>query len=433
MKRKAYEDLLIWKNKSNRKPLIVQGARQVGKTWLLEEFGKREFESVAQINFEKSTQLAGIFETDFDVERIMRSIQLITGIKPVAGETLIIFDEIQSVKRGLLSLKYLHDAAPEYHIVAAGSLLGISLHAGDSFPVGKVEFMDLYPLSFEEFMMAMGQEALLETILSGDYTLVSAFRDKYIELLKQYYYVGGMPEVVQEFALNGDFKQVRSIQNDILRSYDNDFSKHPPLDVIPRLKMVWNNIPSQLSRENKKFVFGAVKQGSRAKDFELAIAWLQDAGVIHKITRISNASLPLKGFEDINAFKLYMVDVGLLCAMSGLDAATIVDGNAIFTQYKGALTEQFVLQQLLCVKDITIHYWTPDAGMAEVDFVVQLAGKIIPIEVKAEENLKAKSLKSYCDKYKPQEAIRTSMSNYRKEENFTNLPLYAIFMLERGV
>ncbi|MEG0454528.1 MAG: AAA family ATPase, partial [Bacteroides sp.] len=244
MKRKAYEDLLIWKNKSNRKPLIVQGARQVGKTWLLEEFGKREFESVAQINFEKSTQLAGIFETDFDVERIMRSIQLITGIKPVAGETLIIFDEIQSVKRGLLSLKYLHDAAPEYHIVAAGSLLGISLHAGDSFPVGKVEFMDLYPLSFEEFMMAMGQEALLETILSGDYTLVSAFRDKYIELLKQYYYVGGMPEVVQEFALNGDFKQVRSIQNDILRSYDNDFSKHPPLDVIPRLKMVWNNIPS---------------------------------------------------------------------------------------------------------------------------------------------------------------------------------------------
>lgn len=433
MKRKAYEDLLIWKNKSNRKPLIVQGARQVGKTWLLEEFGKREFESVAQINFEKSTQLAGIFETDFDVERIMRSIQLITGIKPVAGETLIIFDEIQSVKRGLLSLKYLHDAAPEYHIVAAGSLLGISLHAGDSFPVGKVEFMDLYPLSFEEFMMAMGQDALLETILSEDYTLVSAFRDKYIELLKQYYYVGGMPEVVQEFALNGDFKQVRSIQNDILRSYDNDFSKHPPLDIIPRLKMVWNNIPSQLSRENKKFVFGAVKQGSRAKNFELAIAWLQDAGVIHKITRISNASLPLKGFEDINAFKLYMVDVGLLCAISGLDAATIVDGNAVFTQYKGALTEQFVLQQLLCVKDITIHYWTPDTGMAEVDFVVQYAGKIIPIEVKAEENLKSKSLKSYCDKYKPQEAIRTSMSNYRKEENFTNLPLYAIFMLERGV
>lgn len=433
MKRKAYEELLVWKQKSNRKPLIVQGARQVGKTWLLEEFGKNEFESVAQINFEKSTQLANIFESDFDLERIMRSIQLITGVKPVAGKTLIFFDEIQSVKRGLLSLKYLYDAAPEYHIVAAGSLLGISLHAGDSFPVGKVEFMDMYPLSFEEFMMAMEQGALLETIYSGDYTLVSAFRGKYIELLKQYYYVGGMPEVVKEFALNGDFKQVRSIQSDILRAYDNDFSKHPPLEIIPRLKMAWNSVPSQLSRENKKFVFGAVKQGSRAKDFELAIAWLQDAGVIHKITRISNVSLPLKGFEDINAFKLYTVDVGLLCAMSGLDAATIVDGNAIFTQYKGALTEQFVLQQLLCVKNIAIHYWTPDTGMAEVDFVIQLAGKIIPIEVKAEENLKAKSLKSYCDKYKPQEAIRTSMSNYRREENFTNLPLYAIFMIERGI
>lgn len=433
MKRKAYEELLVWKQKSNRKPLIVQGARQVGKTWLLEEFGKNEFESVAQINFEKSTQLANIFESDFDLERIMRSIQLITGVKPVAGKTLIFFDEIQSVKRGLLSLKYLYDAAPEYHIVAAGSLLGISLHAGDSFPVGKVEFMDMYPLSFEEFMMAMEQGALLETIYSGDYTLVSAFRGKYIELLKQYYYVGGMPEAVKEFALNGDFKQVRSIQSDILRAYDNDFSKHPPLEIIPRLKMAWNSVPSQLSRENKKFVFGAVKQGSRAKDFELAIAWLQDAGVIHKITRISNVSLPLKGFEDINAFKLYTVDVGLLCAMSGLDAATIVDGNTIFMQYKGALTEQFVLQQLLCVKNIAIHYWTPDTGMAEVDFVIQLAGKIIPIEVKAEENLKAKSLKSYCDKYKPQEAIRTSMSNYRREENFTNLPLYAIFMIERGI
>lgn len=346
MKRKAYEELLVWKQKSNRKPLIVQGARQVGKTWLLEEFGKNEFESVAQINFEKSTQLANIFESDFDLERIMRSIQLITGVKPVAGKTLIFFDEIQSVKRGLLSLKYLYDAAPEYHIVAAGSLLGISLHAGDSFPVGKVEFMDMYPLSFEEFMMAMEQGALLETIYSGDYTLVSAFRGKYIELLKQYYYVGGMPEAVKEFALNGDFKQVRSIQSDILRAYDNDFSKHPPLEIIPRLKMAWNSVPSQLSRENKKFVFGAVKQGSRAKDFELAIAWLQDAGVIHKITRISNVSLPLKGFEDINAFKLYTVDVGLLCAMSGLDAATIVDGNAIFMQYKGALTEQFVLQQI---------------------------------------------------------------------------------------
>lgn len=433
MKRKAYKDLLIWKEKSNRKPLIIQGARQVGKTWLLEEFGKNEFKSVAQINFEKSTQLANIFEADFNIERIMRSIQLITGVKPVAGETLIIFDEIQSVKRGLLSLKYLYEAAPEYHIVAAGSLLGISLHTGDSFPVGKVEFMDMYPLSFEEFLMAMGQEALLETIYSGDYTLVSAFRDKYIELLKQYYYVGGMPEVVKEFVHSGDFKQVRSIQNDILRSYDNDFSKHPPLEIIPRLKMVWNSIPSQLSRENKKFIFGSVRQGSRAKDFELAIAWLQDAGVIHKVTRINNASLPLKGFEDMNAFKIYMVDVGLLCAMSGLDAVTIVDGNTIFSQYKGALTEQFILQQLLCIKDITIHYWAPDTGMAEVDFVVQLSGKIIPIEVKAEENLRAKSLKSYCDKYKPLVAIRTSMSNYRNEESFTNLPLYAIFMLERGI
>ncbi|MEG0518068.1 MAG: DUF4143 domain-containing protein [Bacteroidales bacterium] len=264
-----------------------------------------------------------------------------------------------------------------------------------------------------------------------DWGLITAFRDQYIDLLKQYYFVGGMPEVVASYASEKDFKEVRLLQNDLLRSYNADFSKHPPLDVIPRIKMVWNSTPSQLAKENKKFIFNVVKKGSRAKEFELAIEWLKEAGLLYKVTRINNAALPLDGFEDTNAYKLFMVDVGLLGAQSGLDVKTLIDGNAIFTQYKGALTEQYVLQQLLYNEDIKIHYWTPDIGIAEVDFVIQLGGKVIPVEVKAEENLKSKSLKSFNEKYKPLLSIRTSMSNFRAEENLTNLPLYAISVLSK--
>jgi hypothetical protein len=429
MKRKAYEGLLKWKSNKSRKPLLIKGARQVGKTWLMKEFGKNEYESVAYINFEKSTQLADLFEADFDIPRILRSIQLITGIIPQPGETLIIFDEIQSVKRGLLSLKYFFEDAPEYHIIAAGSLLGLSIHKDDSFPVGKVDFLELYPLSFEEFTLAMEKKSLLDALHGQEWELVKAFKSNYTELLKQYYYTGGMPEVVRSFIQNNDYNEVREIQNSILESYNNDFSKHPPLEIVPRIKLIWNAIPSQLAKENRKFIYGAVKSGGRAKEFAVAIMWLEDAGLIHKISRVSNASLPLNGFADIGAFKLFMVDVGLLGAKSGLDAKTIIEGNSIFGQYKGALTEQYVLQQLKCSEGIETYYWSPEQGTAEVDFLIQAKGKVIPIEVKAEENLKAKSLKSFRDKFHPELSIRTSMSDFRKEETLTNLPLYGISLI----
>lgn len=429
MKRIAYEGLLKWKSKQNRKPLLIKGARQVGKTWLMKEFGKNEYESVAYINFEKATQLANLFVVDFDIPRILRSVQLITGIIPKPGETLIIFDEIQSVKRGLLSLKYFYEDAPEYHIIAAGSLLGLSIHKDDSFPVGKVDFLELYPLSYEEFIVALGKNSLLDALHRRDWELTKAFKSNYIELLKQYYYIGGMPEVVKSFIQNNDYNEVREIQNSILESYNNDFSKHSPIEIVPRIKMIWNSIPSQLAKENRKFIYGAVKSGGRAKEFEVAIMWLEDAGLIHKISRVSNASLPLEGFVDIGAFKLFMVDIGLLGAKSGLDAKTIIEGNTIFGQYKGALTEQYVLQQLKCSTGIEIYYWSSEQGIAEIDFLIQTGGKVIPIEVKAQENLKAKSLKSFRDKFHPELSIRTSMSDFRKEETLTNLPLYGISLI----
>lgn len=433
MERTAYEALLKWKNNPRRKPLVIKGARQVGKTWLMKEFGKNEFESVAYINFEKVTQLADLFEADFDVQRILRSIQLVTNIIPQVGKTLIIFDEIQSVKRGLLALKYFYEDVPQYHIIAAGSLLGLSIHKEDSFPVGKVDFLNLYPLSFAEFLNAMGKTALLDTLKNKDWPLIKAFKGQYIDLLKQYYYVGGMPEVVDSYIQYSDYKDVRKIQNSILESYESDFSKHPPLDIIPRIKLVWNAIPSQLAKENRKFIFGAVKSGGRAKEFEVAIMWLQDAGLIYKVNRVSNASIPLGGFEDFNAFKLFMVDTGLLGAMSGLDAKSLIEGNEIFGQYKGALTEQYVLQQLKSIEDLAAFYWTPEEGIAEIDFLIQISGLVIPIEVKANENLKAKSLRSFRDKYKPEVSVRTSMSDYREELTMTNIPLYAIGQLNEIV
>lgn len=426
MERTLYQSLLKWKNDTRRKPLVIKGARQVGKTWLMKEFGKREFESVAYINFEKVTQLADLFQAGFDVQRMLRSVQLATGVIPQAGKTLIIFDEIQTVRRGLLALKYFYEESPQYHVMAAGSLLGMSVHPGDSFPVGKVDFLNLYPLSFHEFLMARAEEPLLETLETRDWTLIKAFRGQYVDLLRHYYYTGGMPEVVDVFVREGDFAKVRMVQNAILESYDQDFSKYPPLEMVPRIKMVWNAIPSQLAKENRKFIYGALKPGGRAKEFELAIMWLQDAGLIHKVNRVSNASLPLGGFEDTGAFKLFMVDVGLLGAKSGLDARTLINGNELFTQYKGALTEQYVHQQLKPFDDTGLYYWTPDTGMAEIDFLLQHAGRIVPVEVKAEENLKAKSLQSYRDKYHPAVSVRTSMSDYREEPSMLNMPLYAI-------
>ncbi len=426
MRRTALSFLQKWKQKNTRKPLIIRGARQVGKTWLMKEFAKTEYENFAYINFEDNQQLKTLFLNDFDIPRILLAIQIATGIKPEPNKTLIIFDEIQEAERALTSLKYFRENAPEYHIVAAGSLPGIALHENTSFPVGKVEFLDLYPLSFTEFLEALGEHNLTDLIQKQQWEMINTFKTKYIELLKQYYYVGGMPEVVANFASNQDFSEVRQIQQQILYSYEQDFSKHAPTDVVPRIRMVWNSVPAQLSKENRKFIYGLIKQGARAKEFELALSWLMDCGLIHKVNRISKPALPLKAYEDMGAFKLYLLDIGLLGAMANLDVKTLLDGNLIFTEFKGALTEQYVLEQLVTDREISIFYWSSDKSDGEIDLLIQYKNELVPIEVKAAENLQAKSLRAFVEKNKPKMAIRTSMSDFREEIWLTNLPLYAI-------
>ena len=338
----------------------------------------------------------------------------------------IILDEIQEAAGGLTSLKYFYENYPQYHVIAAGSLLGVALHNTKSFPVGKVEFIDLYPMDFSEFLLAVGQKPLLDLLESHDWELIKTFKAKYIQLLKQYYYIGGMPEVVLSFIENNDLNIVRNLQKDILTAYEQDFSKHAPGEIIPRIRMVWNSLPAQLAKENRKFIYGQIKKGARAKDYDLALSWLIDSGLVYKVERISKPGIPLKGYADSSAFKLFIVDVGLLCAIGDIDAKTLLDGNDIFEEFKGALTEQYVLQQLTCNSDIAVYYWSAESSSAEVDFVIQHSGRAIPIEVKAAENLQAKSLKSYYQKYKPALVVRTSMSDYRQEEWMVNIPLYAI-------
>lgn len=425
MIRKEMESLERWKNSENRKPLLIRGARQVGKTWLMKEFGQRAFKKYAYVNLESNSVLKNIFKEDYDIPRIIRAIEISTKIT-IDKDTLIIIDEIQAAEGAITSLKYFHENAPEYAVISAGSLLGVALSKNTSFPVGKVAFLDLYPLSFKEFLTAIGESPLVDLLESGDWELIKHFKKKYKDLLRTYYYVGGMPEVVFTFKNTGDFNQVRTIQSRILSSYEQDFSKHPPTDIVPRIRMLWNSIPSQLAKENKKFIYSAVRKGARAKDFELSIAWLIDCGLVHKISRVTKPGMPLKAYEDFNSFKLFIVDLGLLGAMVNMDPQTILMGNTIFEEFKGSMTEQFVLQELLTLKDISIFYWSSDSSTAEIDFIVQQSGQVIPIEVKAEENLKAKSLKVFCDKYKPKKAVRTSLSDYREEDWLTNLPLYAV-------
>ena len=343
----------------------------------------------------------------------------------------MIFDEIQEAPRALSSLKYFYENAPQYHIVCAGSLLGIALHENTSFPVGKVDFLKLYPLSFKEFLISTYNKQYAELLEAGDFKTITIFKQVYIDALKQYYYVGGMPEVVQNFIDNKDFNEVRNIQKQILFAYEQDFSKHAPLEVVPKIRMIWNNIPSQLAKENKKFIYGLLKDGARAKDYEVAIMWLIDCGLIHKVTRINGASVPLCTYEDLKAFKLFMLDIGLLGCMAGLNQKTLLEGNNLFIEFKGALSEQYVCQQLKTIENLDIHYYTNDRGNCEVEFVADLKNNIIPIEVKAKTNLKAKSLKTYCDKYKPKTAIRSSMADYKKEEWLINLPLYAIETIDK--
>ena len=396
MRRDAMQQLYDWKEKTTRKPLIVRGARQVGKTWLMKEFASSAYRQFAYINFEDNEVMKDVFQKDFDVERILMAIQLVTGIV-VDTETLIIFDEIQEAPRGLTALKYFQEKAPQYHVVAAGSLLGIAMHSNDSFPVGKVDFMDLYPLSFSEFLEAVGQEAFARLLAKKDWGLIAAFRSKLIDLLKQYYYVGGMPEVVNAFINHKDYAEVRQLQQTILDSYDRDFSKHAPIAEVPRIRMIWRSVPAQLAKENKKFIYGVVKEGARAKDFELAIEWLIDAGLIYKVSRVKKAGIPLSAYEDFSAFKLFLLDTGLMGAMSGLPPQALLEGNVLFSDYKGAITEQYVLQQLKSVKGLSIYYWSSDTSRGELDFLLQKDVSVIPVEVKAEENLQSKSVHTDTD------------------------------------
>lgn len=426
MYRMSMEQLQKWRTQKRRKPLIIRGARQVGKTWLMKEFGAREYASNVYINFDSNERMRAFFEGSLGVERLVTGLELYAGHKIDPDNTLLIFDEVQEAPRALASLKYFNEDAPQYQIVCAGSLLGVALHQGTSFPVGKVEFLDLYPLSFFEFMMAMDKERYVELLRKGDFDMATAFKQDYIELLKHYYYVGGMPEAVQAFADNRDFNEVREIQRRILEAYEQDFSKHAPNEAVLRIRMLWNSIPAQLAKENKKFIYGLIKEGARAKEYELAMLWLTDCGLVHKVHRVTTPSLPLKAYEDLKAFKLFLVDVGLLSCMVGLRQDVLLDGNELFKEFKGALTEQYVLQQLKTIKGLNIYYWTADRGTAEVDFVVDDGSDVIPVEVKAEVNLQAKSLKVYRDKFQPKLSIRTSMADYRREDWLLNLPLWTI-------
>jgi predicted AAA+ superfamily ATPase len=426
MKRNEMSYLQGWKKSAKRKPLIIRGARQVGKTWLMKEFGSREYQKCAYVNFETNASLRTLFFDNFDIRRILIAIQIETGVTVEPENTLIILDEIQEAKGALTSLKYFQENAPEYHVISAGSLLGVALNSQTSFPVGKVDFLDLFPFSWTEFMEALNEKPLLDLLQSQDWALIKNFKPRYIEMLKQYYYVGGMPEAILSFSQNTDFSEVREIQKRILIAYEQDFSKHAPNEIVPRIRMLWNSIPAQLAKENRKFIYGIIRQGARAKDYELAISWLIDCGLVHKVNNVSKPAIPLKAYEDFGAFKLFHVDVGLLAAMTDLDVKSLLEGNAIFEEFKRALTEQYVLQQLVAQKEGSIYYWSPENARSEIDFLVQVSGRVVPVEVKAEENLQSKSLRVYCQKYRPELAIRTSMSDFREEEWMTNLPLYAI-------
>ena len=431
MYRTAIEKLYQWKDSKRRKPLIIEGARQVGKTWLMKEFGRRAYKDTVYINFDSNSRMAELFALDLDPNRLIMGIELYAGRKIDPENTLLIFDEVQEVPRALSSLKYFCENAPQYPIVCAGSLLGIALHGGTSFPVGKVDFLNLYPLSFREFLMATAGEQFAELLDSRDYPMITAFKHIYIDALKQYYFIGGMPEAVQSFAEEKDFNEVRMIQKRILEAYEQDFSKHAPTDIVPKIRMIWNSIPSQLAKENKKFIYGLVREGGRAKEYESAIMWLCDCGLVHKVSRVNAGRIPLKAYEDMKAFKLFIVDVGLLGCMAGLNQRILLVGSGLFTEFKGALTEQYVCQQLKTIEDLNVYYYTNDRGSCEVDFVIDNGEQAIPVEVKAEVNLKAKSLKIYREKYDPAISVRTSMADYKKEDQLVNLPLYALEEINR--
>jgi hypothetical protein len=428
MKRNVMQQLIEWKQDKQRKPLLIQGARQVGKTWLMRTFGQDHFRNVAYLSMDQNPRLQAVFSQDFDVNRIVEALSIETQL-PIDENTLLIFDEIQEIPLALQSLKYFQEQRPELPILAAGSLLGVALHSGISFPVGKIQLLEMYPMSFLEFLDAIGNEELALLIRNADFQMMKVFRDKFILHLKQYFFIGGMPEVVQEYIENRDFNKARKIQKDLVQLYEYDFSKHTTGITSERLRLVYNSIPAQLGKENRKFIYGHLRSGARSRDYEDAIQWLVDCGLVIRVPRVSKAGLPLLGYADLTAFKLFLNDVGLLSAMGDLDARTLLEGSQVFEEYKGSLTEQYILTQLVSELKLNPFYYSEERSTAEIDFLVQLAGNVIPIEVKATENLQAKSLKVYAEKYKPNYVIRTSLSDYRKEDWLINLPLYAISCL----
>lgn len=425
MERYAFNKLKLWKNNKNRKPLVIRGARQVGKTWLMKEFAKTNYKKFAYVSFVDTPEAMNIFEGNYDLDNILLGINVLTSVLVTPQDTLIILDEIQECERALNALKFFKENAPDYHIIAAGSLLGVAVRQKKfSFPVGQVDFLDLYPMSFCEFLGAIGEKQLSELIYSSNWEVVKNFQDKCTNLLKQYMFVGGMPEVVKYFANNKDVAEVRRIQNAILEGYKEDFSKYTESSNVAKITAVWDSIPSQLAKENNKFVYKDVKHSARAREYESAVNWLNLTGLIYKVNKITKPDLPIIGYEENSAFKLYMLDIGLLCAKAMLDTKTIIEGNKIYEEFKGALTEQYVLQELKNYDDIPVTYWGADTGTAEVDFVIQKANLVIPIEVKASTNLKAKSLASYRQKYQPKKSIRTSLAGFEINDGLYNIPLY---------
>lgn len=427
MKRDAFEALIRWKEKTARKPLIIQGARQVGKTWLMKEFAKTHYKKVAYISFNDREDAKKIFEDSYDVSNIILALSVIAGVQISADDTLIILDEIQECERALNALKFFKENAPQYHIMAAGRLLGVAVRQKNmSFPVGQVEFLNLYPLTFGEFLDAVGEKQLSDLIFDKKMPVITVAKERYITLLKQYFFVGGMPEAVLSFAQNKNFEDVREIQNQILEGYRQDFSKYTESRSVARITSVWNSVPAQLAKENKKFSYQMVEKGARAREYEMALEWLVLCGLVYKIHRITKPDLPLSAYEDSAAFKLYMLDTGLLCAKAKLNAQTIIDGNAVFEEFKGSLTEQYVLQELKAQKELSIAYWSKKSGTAKVDFIIQNNSEIIPVEVKASVNLKAKSLASYREQYQPEKAVRTSLADFEINNGLYNIPLYLI-------
>lgn len=426
MERTVLQQLSEWKRRSDRKPLILNGARQVGKTWAIREFARREYAKEAYIICRKNDLVEEVFKKDFDIDRIIRSLRAISGVDISPADTLIILDEVQEIPEAIESLKYFCENAPEYHIAVAGSMLGISLHAGVSFPVGKVNVIDVYPMNFEEFMMALGENEAYKVLKSHDFETTNLLHEKYVDLLRQYYYVGGMPEAVKKYVETGALNEVRRIQNEILQGYELDFSKHAPREQVERIRMVWRSVPSQLFKDNKKFIYGALRTGARAKNFEMSLQWLQDAGLIYKVPRCTKPALPLDIYQDFSAFKIYILDTGLLGAMVKTTAEQVLINNGIFTEYKGGMTEQYVLQQLISQGAEPIYYYSADNSRLEIDFVIQYNGSLLPIEVKAGTNVRANSLSNMLRENEGLRAVRFSMLPFTRQGQLTCVPLYAL-------